>query len=83
MQGTIPSVAKPVPMTVEQKKKMNLPILLFLGTKDQIVGDSAIAKKTAEEFPNIKIIILESGHLIAVEHFKVVNEEIKSFFKSD
>ena len=83
MEGTIPSVAMPEPIKVEQKKKMNLPILLFLGTKDQIVGDSDFALKKAREFPNIKIVVLESGHLIAVEYFAVVNEQIKSFLKLD
>ena len=83
MEGTIPSVAMPEPMTVEQKKKMDIPILLFLGTKDQIVGDVEFAEKKAKEFPNIKIVVLESGHLIAVEYFEVVNEQIKSFLKLD
>ncbi|MFC1730049.1 alpha/beta fold hydrolase [candidate division KSB1 bacterium] len=79
IKGTIPSIAKPVPMTTEQKRKMELPILLFLGTKDHIVGNAGFAKQTAEEFPNIQIEILESGHLIAVEHADFVNEAIKDF----
>jgi pimeloyl-ACP methyl ester carboxylesterase len=79
MQGTIPSMAKPEPMKVEQKKKMDLPVLLFLGTKDQIVGDAQFAEKAARDFPDIIIEILDSGHLIAVEHFEVVNKKLGSF----
>ena len=81
MKGTMPSVAPPVPMTTEQKSRMDLPILLFLGTEDGIVGDAEQARITASEFPNIQIEVLESGHLIAVEHAAYVNDQIKHFLK--
>jgi len=79
LKGTIPSIAQPVPMTTNQKQSMKLPILLFLGSKDKIVGDVINAKQTAMEYPNIQIEVLESGHLIAVEKSKIVNEKIQSF----
>ncbi|KPL13843.1 MAG: hypothetical protein AMS26_12900 [Bacteroides sp. SM23_62] len=79
MEGTIPSVARPVPMTMGQKKEMTLPVLLFLGTDDRIVGDADFAMQTARDFPNIQIEILESGHLISVEHAEYVNEKISEF----
>ena len=82
MKGTIPSVARPIPMSTEQKSSMDLPVLLFLGTKDAIVGDSETARKTAEDYPNIRIITLESGHLIAVEHAEKVNKEITAFLET-
>lgn len=79
MKGTIPSVARPVPMTIEQKNEMDLPVLLFLGIEDRIVGDAAIAEQTAREFPGIRIEILESGHLISVEHAEYVNRVVREF----
>ena len=79
LKGTIPSVAMPVPMTVTQKKEMKLPVLLFLGSKDPIVGDAEEARKMGEAYPNIRIEVLESGHLIAVEQAVVVNEVIREF----
>lgn len=81
MKGTIPSIAGPIPMSTEQKNSVKLPILLFLGTKDKIVGDAQKAKDMAQEYPNIQIEILESGHLIAVEHSEKVNETILTFLK--
>lgn len=83
MKGTIPSIGKPVPMTKEQKQVMKMPVLLFLGTKDKIVGDADLAKATAEEYPNITIEVLESGHLIAVEHRNYVNQKVKAFLNSN
>jgi len=79
MKGTIPSIALPKPMTIEQKKSMTMPILLFLGTSDPIVGDAEIAKMEAEHYPNIDIHILNSGHLIAVEHKEFINRKIAEF----
>jgi pimeloyl-ACP methyl ester carboxylesterase len=79
MKATIPSVSQPVPMTKEQKQKMDVPVLLFLGTKDAIVGDAETAKELAQDYPNIQIEVLESGHLISVEKAEYVNKKIKQF----
>ena len=82
LRGTIPSLAQPVPMTTEQKKAMDLPVLLFLGTKDAIVGDAEVARKIALEYPNIQIDIYESGHLIAVEKASEVNKKLRFFLNN-
>lgn len=79
MKATIPSVAMPVPMTTEQKASMDLPVLLFLGTNDPIVGEVEHAKEVAEEYPNIRIEVLDSGHLVAVEHSEYVNSVVNDF----
>jgi pimeloyl-ACP methyl ester carboxylesterase len=82
IRGTIPSVAKPIPLSDEQKLTMNMPVLLFLGTKDKIVGDVQKAKQSGEVFPNIRIEILDSGHLIAVEKWAYVNKIIPEFLSN-
>jgi pimeloyl-ACP methyl ester carboxylesterase len=79
MKGTIPSLAQPVPMTSAQKKAMDLPVLLFLGTKDRIVGDVELARQAAMDFPDIQIEVLESGHLVSVEHAESVNKVVRAF----
>jgi pimeloyl-ACP methyl ester carboxylesterase len=81
MKGTIPSITHPIPMTTEQKKSMNIPVLLFLGSKDRIVGNAQTAKKMAEDYPDIQLEILESGHLIAVEHSEEINKRIEAFLE--
>ena len=79
MVATIPSVCQPVPMPTKQKQQMKMPVLLFLGTKDPIVGDAEIAKQTALDYPNIDIEILESGHLISVEKSDIINKKLIRF----
>ena len=80
---TIPSLAKPVPLTIKQKNAIKIPVLLFLGSNDPIVGDLNFASEAAKDFPNIRRIILESGHLIGVEQRDFVNREIKQFLTED
>jgi pimeloyl-ACP methyl ester carboxylesterase len=79
LRGTIPSVAQPQAMTTAQKKRMTLPVLLFLGTADPIVGDAVTARQAAEDYPNIEIHTLDSGHLIAIEHRDEVNQALTAF----
>jgi pimeloyl-ACP methyl ester carboxylesterase len=79
LKGTIPSVARPVPMTEEQKAAMQIPVLLFLGTSDPIVGDAETARVAAEDYPNIEIVILDSGHMIGVEERDIVNKRLVDF----
>lgn len=79
MKATVPSIAQPIPMTAEQKKRMDMPISLFLGTSDPIVGDAEIARLEAEHYPDIEIHTLNSGHLIAVEQRGFINQEIIEF----
>jgi len=81
LKGTIPSLGMPVPMSTDQKAEMDLPVLLFLGTKDPIVGNADFARKTAEEYPDIHIEVLESGHLVAVEHAEYVNSVLCEFLE--
>jgi pimeloyl-ACP methyl ester carboxylesterase len=82
LRGTMPSVALPVPMTKEQKQEIDLPVILFLGTRDAIVGDEKIARQAAGDFPDIQIEVLESGHIIAVEQAEYVNNRINDFLES-
>ncbi len=81
LRGSMPSVAAPVPMTSEQKQEMDLPVLLFLGTQDPLVGEVEFAKKQAEEYPNIDIVVFKSGHIIAVEKRDSVNAKIDYFLR--
>lgn len=50
MKGTVPLVAHPIQLSTAQKSRFEVPILLFLGTKDQIVGHADYVNKVVEEF---------------------------------
>lgn len=81
MQGTIPKVAFPKFITPQQKRNIKAPVLLFLGTKDNVVGDHEKAVENAQSFPDFQVELLESGHLIGVEHADFVNQRITDFLE--
>lgn len=79
LESTNPSVSIPEPLTSKQKENFETEVLLFLGNNDALVGDVDIAKEIAQQYPNIKVEVLESGHLIGIEKRDEVNIEIKKF----
>ncbi len=83
MRGTIPKVAFPKFISPEQKQSIKVPVLLFLGSRDNVVGDHEKAAANAQQFPNIQIEVLDSGHLIGVEHADTVNKRINEFLFSE
>jgi pimeloyl-ACP methyl ester carboxylesterase len=79
MRGTIPKVAFPRFITPQQKQNIKVPVLLFLGTKDNVIGDHQEAVENAQSFPDVQVELLESGHLIGVEHADTVNQQMADF----
>jgi pimeloyl-ACP methyl ester carboxylesterase len=82
MRGTIPKVAFPQFISLEQKQSIKVPVLVFLGSRDNVVGDHEKARENAQNFPDVEIAVLESGHLIGVEHAVTVNKRILEFLTS-
>jgi pimeloyl-ACP methyl ester carboxylesterase len=82
MQGVIPKVAFPKFITPKQKQSIKVPVLLFLGTKDNVVGGHEKAIENAQYLPDVQIEVLESGHLIGVEHAETINNKIAEFLVS-
>ena len=58
-------------------------VLVLLGKKDNVVGDLEKAAANAQHFPDIQIEVLDSGHLIGVEHADTVNKRINEFLFSE
>jgi pimeloyl-ACP methyl ester carboxylesterase len=76
---TMPSVMQPVPLTKDEKQKIEIPVILFLGTNDPIVGDAAYAAELAGDFPDIHIQTFSSGHIIAFEKADTINASLTQF----
>lgn len=82
LKSSLPSVAMPQPLEMSERTEIEVPILLFLGEADPVVGTVDRASQLAEQYPRIEIDILESGHLIAVEEREIVNRRLAEFLKS-
>lgn len=81
LDGTMPNPTPPKTFMPEQLQQMQVPVLTFFGSKDKVIGDAEKAKALAENIPDVRVEIVESGHLIGAELPKIVNPMIIEFFE--
>jgi pimeloyl-ACP methyl ester carboxylesterase len=81
MAGVTPKKARPVPFAAEQRQSLEVPVLLVLGEKDNLVGDPQVARALVQDIPDIRVEVLDTGHLIGAEEPEKVNELILEFFE--
>jgi pimeloyl-ACP methyl ester carboxylesterase len=83
MAEVVPRKAAPVPFTAEQRQSLAMPVMLILGKKDNLVGDPEVARAKVQDIPDIRIEVLDSGHLIGAEQPEQVNTLITEFFQEE
>jgi pimeloyl-ACP methyl ester carboxylesterase len=81
MAGVTPRKARPVHFTAEQRQSLEVPVLLVLGERDNLVGDPEAARGLVQDVPDIRVEVLDTGHLIGAEEPEQVNELILEFFE--
>jgi pimeloyl-ACP methyl ester carboxylesterase len=79
--ATPPRVARPVALTPDEVHAIAQPVLLVLGDRDHLVGDSRRAAAVAAAFPKVRITTLPSGHLLGVEQSDAVNSLLVPFLE--
>jgi len=79
MRGSFPRVVPPVGIPAEDLAKIEVPVLLFLGTQDNLVGDPERAAAAASVMKDLTTIVVESAHLVNVEVSDEVNRGIVEF----
>lgn len=81
MAGVFPSKARPTAFAAEQLQSLEVPVLLVLGEEDNLVGDPENARALAQGIPDLRVEVLDTGHLIGVEQPEQVNALILEFFE--
>jgi pimeloyl-ACP methyl ester carboxylesterase len=79
MKGLVPTPIPPKSLRPDDLQKIKAPTLAYFGTKDGVIGDAEKAKQLAENIPDVRVVIVESGHVIGVELAERVNAEIVDF----
>ena len=79
MSGSFPHVVPPKGIAQEDLAKIEVPVLLFLGTTDNLVGNHEKAAEAASVMKDIQIEILDVAHFVNVEGAEVVNPVITQF----
>jgi pimeloyl-ACP methyl ester carboxylesterase len=83
MEGVISRQARPQPFTHEQLQSLNIPVLLLLGKRDGLVGDPENTKQLAKNIADVKVEILDTGHLISAEKPDQFNKLVFDFIGKD
>jgi pimeloyl-ACP methyl ester carboxylesterase len=83
MSGTTPAKVAPLPFNPEQRQSIQVPVLLVLGARDNLVGDPAKATALVQDIPDVRVEVLDTGHLIAAEQPEQTNALLIAFFAED
>jgi pimeloyl-ACP methyl ester carboxylesterase len=79
MSGLNPAKVAPLPLKPEQRQRIQVPVLMVLGKRDNLVGDPAKATALVQDMPDIRVEVLDTGHLIGAEQPEQVNALILDF----
>ena len=77
-----PRVARPVTLQPDEFRRIEVPVLLLLGSRDPLVGDPARAAERAAALPELHVDTLDSSHLVAVERADEVNPLMVEFLQA-
>jgi pimeloyl-ACP methyl ester carboxylesterase len=81
MTGYNPSKVMPLPFSAEERQGLQVPVLFVLGERDNLVGDPEVARALVQDIPNVRVEVLDAGHLMAGEKPEQVNALILEFFE--
>lgn len=81
--GSPPRVGSPKALDRDEKGTLAMPVLVVLGDRDNLVGDPSRAARRSHVFPNVRVEVLHSGHLVGVERADLVNQLIVEFLTSE
>ena len=56
-------------------------VLLLLGSRDGLVGNPAKTRTLVQEIPNVRVEILDTGHLISAEMPQRFNQLVMEFIE--
>jgi pimeloyl-ACP methyl ester carboxylesterase len=78
-----PKKVAPMPLKPEERQSIQVPVLFVFGERDNLVGDPAKATALVQDMPDVRVEVLDTGHLIGAEQPEQVNALIIEFFEQD
>ena len=80
MKGIYPVKVAPLPIPARDRQSFAVPVLFVFGERDNLVGDPQKAKELVQDIPDVRVKIVEAGHLMGAELPEEVNGYILEFF---
>jgi pimeloyl-ACP methyl ester carboxylesterase len=78
---TFPKKVSPLPLSPEQRQSFKVPVLFVFGERDNLVGDPEVARALVQDIPDVRVEIVQAGHLMGAEIPEQVNKLITEFFE--
>lgn len=83
MTGIAPVKVAPTTLPAEERQRLQVPVLFVFGEKDNLVGDPQAARQLVQDIPDVRVEIVDAGHLMAAELPREVNDLVIDFFESE
>jgi pimeloyl-ACP methyl ester carboxylesterase len=81
MTGLNPVKVAPYGLTAEDRQSIKVPVLFIFGARDNLVGDPVAAKALVQDMQDVRVEIVEAGHLMGGEIPEECNQLILDFLK--
>ena len=81
MTGYNPAKVAPLPFSTEERQGMQVPVLFVFGERDNLVGDPEAAKVLVQDISNVRVEVVEAGHLMGGEQPEQVDALITGIFE--
>ena len=81
MSGVFPAKVTPLPLSPEERQSIKVPVLFVFGERDNLVGNPEAAKALVQDIPDVRVEIVEAGHLMGAELSEQINALITGFFQ--
>jgi pimeloyl-ACP methyl ester carboxylesterase len=81
LEGVISRQARPQPFSAGQLQSLKMPVLLLLGKRDGLVGNPEDARQLVRHIPDVRVEVLDTGHLISAEKPEQFNKLVCDFIE--
>jgi pimeloyl-ACP methyl ester carboxylesterase len=82
MIGYKPAKVAPLPFSAEERQSLQVPVLFVFGERDNLVGDPEVARALVQDIPDVRVEVLDAGHLVAGEMPAEANALMLEFFET-
>jgi pimeloyl-ACP methyl ester carboxylesterase len=81
VMSCFPKKVAPLPLKPEARQSIQVPVLFAFGERDNLVGDPEKATALVQDMQDVRVEVLNTGHLVGAEQPEQVNGLIIEFCK--
>lgn len=70
----------PLPFSAEERQSLQVPVMFVFGERDNLVGDPQTARSLVQDISDVRVEIVDAGHLMGAEKPEECSQLILDFF---